>query len=386
MVHLDLNTGGQAEGLVVPTVGRGCVQAKYDFTGRAADELTFKKGDVILLTDSSDDAWWQGEYLGQQGMFPASYVSKKKRKADRKQKSRAQVTVAGGVPEQVKARQDYTAEHPDELTFAKGDIIAVSTDAVNASSDWWVGELDGKSGKFLKALVKGPKSGTRKPPKGTQEAAVLKDPKMEQQKESQPSMAPQPPRKKAGGRKKRPAASNARKIVGGAPEYDDVATNPSSELLKEVEKLKLELEFQKFKEAQQKGKHRKKKKLLKKQTNAATRVQATYRGYRARAQMMDPEDEGGDDDDIESLVGHRIKRGQMQLRVRWKGAGPEEDEWFPLSALLEEHGGAVRHYLALQSGVQSVVEVWVETLAAVRRADRRRRLRRPRRLPVAPEA
>ena len=48
MVHLDLNTGGQAEGLVVPTVGRGCVQAKYDFTGRAADELTFKKLGITM--------------------------------------------------------------------------------------------------------------------------------------------------------------------------------------------------------------------------------------------------------------------------------------------------------------------------------------------------
>jgi hypothetical protein len=237
------------------------------------------------------------------------------------------------MPEQVKARQDYTAENVDELTFSKGDVITVESSFVDHSSEWWLGELNGQNGKFMKALVKVPKSGRGQ--------------KSDEQTGQSEQMMPQPPNKTAESRKKRMPASNARKLVGAdiAPDCDAPANPaPSAELLKEVEKLKLELEFQKFKEAQQKGKNRRKRKNLKKQQIAATRLQAICRGHRTRANM-DLEDDDGDD--IDSLVGHRVKRGQMQLRVRWKGAGSEEDEWFPLSALLEEHGHAVKHFLLL---------------------------------------
>ncbi|KAJ0177129.1 hypothetical protein K1T71_007138 [Dendrolimus kikuchii] len=51
------------------------VQALYDFTPQEAGELEFRRGDVITVTDRSDQHWWQGEIAHRRGLFPASYVT-----------------------------------------------------------------------------------------------------------------------------------------------------------------------------------------------------------------------------------------------------------------------------------------------------------------------
>lgn len=51
------------------------VQAMYDFEPQEAGELGFRRGDIITVTDKSDQNWWEG-YIGQRrGMFPATYVA-----------------------------------------------------------------------------------------------------------------------------------------------------------------------------------------------------------------------------------------------------------------------------------------------------------------------
>ena len=50
------------------------VQAMYDFTPQENGELGFKRGDVITVTDNSDQNWWEGEIDGRKGYFPATYV------------------------------------------------------------------------------------------------------------------------------------------------------------------------------------------------------------------------------------------------------------------------------------------------------------------------
>ncbi len=51
--------------------------ALYDFTGQSDQDLTFRKGDRIVVVQSptSTDDWWTGELNGKQGLFPANYVS-----------------------------------------------------------------------------------------------------------------------------------------------------------------------------------------------------------------------------------------------------------------------------------------------------------------------
>lgn len=49
------------------------VQALYSFKGSNNDELCFKKGDVITVTQK-DDGWWEGTLNGKTGWFPSNYV------------------------------------------------------------------------------------------------------------------------------------------------------------------------------------------------------------------------------------------------------------------------------------------------------------------------
>ncbi|CAG0903338.1 unnamed protein product [Darwinula stevensoni] len=51
------------------------VQALYDFVPQEAGELEFRRGDVITVTDRSDQNWWTGEIGNRRGYFPATYVT-----------------------------------------------------------------------------------------------------------------------------------------------------------------------------------------------------------------------------------------------------------------------------------------------------------------------
>ncbi|KAF7327310.1 BAR domain-containing protein [Mycena kentingensis (nom. inval.)] len=52
---------------------RKVVRALYDFTG-AADELSFRVGDTIVVINEVLDGWWMGELNGKQGLFPTPYT------------------------------------------------------------------------------------------------------------------------------------------------------------------------------------------------------------------------------------------------------------------------------------------------------------------------
>jgi len=51
------------------------VQALYDFTPQEQGELEFKRGDIITVTDRSDQHWWCGEIADRKGLFPNTYVT-----------------------------------------------------------------------------------------------------------------------------------------------------------------------------------------------------------------------------------------------------------------------------------------------------------------------
>lgn len=50
------------------------VQAEYSFKGENNDELCFKKGDVITVTQREDGGWWEGTLGEMTGWFPSNYV------------------------------------------------------------------------------------------------------------------------------------------------------------------------------------------------------------------------------------------------------------------------------------------------------------------------
>ncbi|KAJ3013487.1 hypothetical protein HKX48_005733 [Thoreauomyces humboldtii] len=54
----------------------GTAVALYDFAGERADDLSFRKGDVISITKktTNQNDWWTGTCNGRDGSFPANYV------------------------------------------------------------------------------------------------------------------------------------------------------------------------------------------------------------------------------------------------------------------------------------------------------------------------
>uniref|UniRef100_A0A8C6XER7 SLIT-ROBO Rho GTPase-activating protein 2 n=1 Tax=Naja naja TaxID=35670 RepID=A0A8C6XER7_NAJNA len=48
--------------------------AKFDYSGRTARELTFKKGASLLLYHRASDDWWEGRHNGIDGLIPHQYI------------------------------------------------------------------------------------------------------------------------------------------------------------------------------------------------------------------------------------------------------------------------------------------------------------------------
>jgi len=51
------------------------VKALWDCLG-SQHELTFAKGDMILLLQADDPDWWYGEFKKRRGFFPRLYVER----------------------------------------------------------------------------------------------------------------------------------------------------------------------------------------------------------------------------------------------------------------------------------------------------------------------
>ncbi|KAL9978482.1 hypothetical protein ACROYT_G016003 [Oculina patagonica] len=53
------------------------VQAQYPFTGKDAEDLSFKKGDILVVVEQNEDHWWTAvDEQGNKGLIPEPYVKK----------------------------------------------------------------------------------------------------------------------------------------------------------------------------------------------------------------------------------------------------------------------------------------------------------------------
>lgn len=51
--------------------------AQFDFTARSNRELSFHKGDSVILKKQVSNDWWQGTVNGKDGLVPDKYISLK---------------------------------------------------------------------------------------------------------------------------------------------------------------------------------------------------------------------------------------------------------------------------------------------------------------------
>ncbi|KAF5923412.1 hypothetical protein HPG69_006581 [Diceros bicornis minor] len=122
--------------------GEWC-EALHSFTAETSDDLSFKRGDRILILEHLDSDWYKGRLRDREGIFPAVFV----RPCPAEAKSMSALSLKG---RKAKALYDFHGENEDELSFKAGDII---TELESVDDDWMSGELMGKSGIFPKNYI-----------------------------------------------------------------------------------------------------------------------------------------------------------------------------------------------------------------------------------------
>jgi len=114
------------QSIVKPNTDALKVRALYDYKG----EVSFVKGDEGYLFDKVDENWYRGEFNGQKGIYPKTFVQ----------------IVEDSYQTKVKAVYDFSAETDREISFKSGEVITLLKKLEN--SGWWKGEIHGKVGFF----------------------------------------------------------------------------------------------------------------------------------------------------------------------------------------------------------------------------------------------
>ncbi|KAI9557106.1 hypothetical protein GHT06_016904 [Daphnia sinensis] len=120
----------------------------FNYDGQADDELTIRKGDVILDVKKLEGGWWEGLLGSKRGLFPDNFVMVVA-EAEMNQ-TYSSATVRSEKGRRCRALFSYAPSHEDELQLLVGDEIHFLGEV---EEGWWRGKLNGKIGVFPSNFV-----------------------------------------------------------------------------------------------------------------------------------------------------------------------------------------------------------------------------------------
>jgi NCK adaptor protein len=132
--------------------------ALYDCVASNPGEMSFKKDDIVCITQKpTDQGWWKGTLNGKVGYVPSSWFTVIDEPAKIKVEPKAAVPSINAKAETVssipkaKVLYDFQAKGSNELTVHSGEIVCVIDR--DASTDWWEVEHGGRRGYVPKLFV-----------------------------------------------------------------------------------------------------------------------------------------------------------------------------------------------------------------------------------------
>ncbi|KAM4602595.1 intersectin-2b [Polymixia lowei] len=112
--------------------------ALYTYESPEPGDLTFREGDVILVSQREGE-WWRGSIGDRSGLFPSNYV--KPKEADTS-------SISGRKkPEIAQVTSIYSSTGPEQLNLAPGQLILILS---RNTTNWWLGELQARGKKRQK--------------------------------------------------------------------------------------------------------------------------------------------------------------------------------------------------------------------------------------------
>ncbi|XP_040911658.1 intersectin-2b isoform X2 [Toxotes jaculatrix] len=112
--------------------------ALYTYESPEPGDLTFREGDVILVS-KRDGEWWNGSIGDRTGVFPSNYVKPKETDTS---------SISGKKkPEIGQVIRAHSSTGPEQLNLENGQLILIL--GKNASG-WWLGELQARGKKRQK--------------------------------------------------------------------------------------------------------------------------------------------------------------------------------------------------------------------------------------------
>lgn len=117
------------------------------FVAEQHGDLHLEVGDVVGITESVDENWYQGYTRDKQGIFPSTYIKEiyfkdNKRNIDNNENELFPYGVAN---------QTFLAQDNDEITIREGENIKLIREI---DSFWIEGFVNGEQGKFPKSYIK----------------------------------------------------------------------------------------------------------------------------------------------------------------------------------------------------------------------------------------